>query len=113
MRALAVFQDKPGWQTAWLKPGFRHVLAAVELPSGYAVVADPIAGGLHFWAGPGDLVYLTDYYRGMGATAVETNASPGGLFYPTRWTCVEAVKRILGIRALSVLTPYQLYKRLT
>ena len=29
------------------------------------------------------------------------------------FTCVEAVKRILGIRATWVLTPWQLYRRLS
>ena len=87
-------------------------MVAVEVAEGAVVTVDPSYGGLHLWAAGCDLKYVADYYLGVGATVVETNAEPGGFMYPTRWTCVEVVKRVLGIRALLVLTPHQLYRRL-
>ena len=113
MKALAVFQDKPDWLACWLKRGFRHVLVAVEVSAGTVVVLDSADGGMHLWAAECDLEDVADYYRGIDATVVETEAQPGGTLYPTRWTCVEVAKRALGVRAPLVLTPWQLYKYLT
>lgn len=113
MRALAVFQDKPDWRVAWLRHGFRHMLTVVEVAENTVVVLDTAGGGLHPWAGGCVLDEVADHYRALGDTVVETEANPGGTLYPTRWTCVEVAKRILGVRGLFVLTPYQLYRRLT
>lgn len=112
MRALAVFMDKTNWQNVWMKRGFRHVLVAIEIEENSIVVLDAAMGGLHSWAGGCDLEDIADYYRGYDATVVETDAQPGGTLCPTPWTCVEMVKRALGVRGL-VLTPYDLYRRLT
>ena len=112
MRALAVFQDKFDWQTAWLRRGYRHVLVAIETGD-IVVVLDPANGGLHLWAGVCTLESIANHYRDINSIVVETSAFPGGFLYPTRWTCVEAVKRVLGVRGIFVLTPYQLYRRLT
>ena len=115
MKALAIFQDSPDqWrlQEIWLKPGFRHVLVAIEV-TGIVVVLDPANGGLHPWADDCELEAVAEHYRGIGATVVPVDAIPGGPIYPTRWTCVEVVKRVLGVRGLFVLTPYQLYRELT
>ncbi len=113
MRALAVFSDLTDWRARWLKKGFRHVLVAVEVDENMIVVIDPAGGGLHPWAANCILEDVAGHYRGQGDTVVETTADPGGYQYPTRWTCVEAVKRMLGVHGLFVLTPYQLFKRLT
>ena len=112
MKALAVFQDKPDRLLRWMKPGFRHVLVAVEIDD-TVVVLDSADGGLHLWSGYCDLKDVADYYRGLKATVVETEAKPSGTLYPTRWTCVEVAKRALGVRAPFVLTPRQLHRRLT
>ena len=112
MNALAVFLDKTNWQNAWLKRGFRHVLVAIEIEQGTVVVLDAAGGGLHVWAGACTLEQMADYYIEFGAIVVETKARPAGALCPTPWTCVEMVKRALGVRDLFILTPLQLYRRL-
>ena len=112
MKALVIFQDREVWQTCWMKPGFRHVLIALQVTDDMVVILDTGAGGIHPWAGAMSLDDVGEHYIIKGSTVVETDAEPGGTLYPTRWTCVEVVKRTLGLRAPFVLTPYQLYWRL-
>ena len=112
MKALAIFKDKSE-PFILLKRGFQHCLVAVEIRKDEVVVIDPAAGGLHLWASGCQLVDVAAYYRGEGCTVVETEASTGGSRYSTRWTCVEVVKRVLGVRGFFILTPYQLYRRLS
>lgn len=104
MKALAIFHGKSRW---WK---FRHVLVAVETSEGTVVVIDPAGGGLHPWAGGCDIDEVAEHYRDIGMTVVETEANPGGGL--SRFTCVDVVKRVLGIRGMFILTPYQLYRRL-
>ena len=49
MKALVIFQDSEDWKVAWLKPGFRHVLVAVEACEGAVAILDSGNGGLHLW----------------------------------------------------------------
>ncbi|KAF0112782.1 MAG: hypothetical protein FD149_2342, partial [Rhodospirillaceae bacterium] len=69
------------------------------------------------WAvhGIGTVPDLAVLYRNQGLTVVETV-----LFVPplrlapwAPFTCVEAVKRILGIHVRAIITPWQLYKVLS
>ncbi len=57
---------------------------------------------------------LAAWYRARGLTVVPATIRVEEL-RPAPWmpfTCVEAVKRVLGLRSRSVLTPWQLYRRL-
>jgi len=114
-RAWVVFSGVSElWWLRLLRPGFRHCFVALD-DGRHWVVVDPLApftdvavlGVPPGWDVPG-------WFRDLGMTVV---AAPvrRGLTRPAPWgpfTCVEAVKRVLGLHAPFVLTPWQLYRRL-
>jgi hypothetical protein len=114
--ALVVFSDETAlWWLRLLRRGFRHCFVAVPV-AGHWVVCDPLSHRIDISlvdrTGGIDLAF---WYRDHGLTVVETP-----LFCPPQkpapWrlmTCVEAVKRVLGVHAPSVFTPWQLYRFLT
>ncbi|ARJ64956.1 hypothetical protein WV31_04345 [Magnetospirillum sp. ME-1] len=116
-RALVVFSGKAdlGWLRL-LRPGFRHCFVLLEL-GGVWVCVNPLAHrtSVELWS----LDPATDLAAWLcaqeGLSVVETvvrhpprRASPIGIF-----SCVEAVKRVLGLQDRWVLTPGQLYDHLT
>ncbi|CAO3417695.1 hypothetical protein [Azospirillum doebereinerae] len=114
--AWVVFRgDAPLWWLRALRPGFRHCLALLN-DGRHWVVVDPLAPFTD--VAVLDLPATHDvpgWYRDLGLTVV---AAPvrRGLIRPAPWgpfTCVEAVKRLLGLHAPLVLTPWQLHRHLT
>jgi hypothetical protein len=115
-RAWVVFSGAA--ELRWLRllrPGFRHCFVALD-DGRHWVVVDPLAPFTDVsvldvpagWDVPG-------WFRGLGMTVVPAPVRRG-LTRPAPWapfTCVEAVKRVLGLHAPFVLTPWQLYRRLT
>ncbi|PWC36444.1 hypothetical protein [Azospirillum sp. TSO35-2] len=106
--------EAPLWWLRVLKPGFRHCLALLHDGRRWVVV-DPLAGFtdiavLDLPAG----FDLPGWYRAQGLTVDAAPlhrpaaAAPWGPF-----TCVEAVKRLIGLRAPWVLTPWQLHRHLS
>jgi hypothetical protein len=103
------------WWLHLLKPGFRHCLVALHDGRGWLIL-DPLAHVTRLAAVP----------AGAGFDPVAWLLAQGYLPVPVRpaaptpaaapwapYTCVEAVKRVLGIRARFVLTPWQLFRHLT
>ncbi|MEI6558953.1 MAG: hypothetical protein WCO00_11150 [Rhodospirillaceae bacterium] len=115
-RAWVVFCD--GTELAWLRllrPGFRHCF--VMLHDGERWIAiDPLAALLEVTVPPVAADFdLPGWFAGRGHAVV---AAPirRALGRPAPWapfTCVETCKRVLGLRDRLVLTPWQLYRRLT
>lgn len=108
------FRDAVG--LSWmglLKPGFRHCFVLLRKEEGW-IVCDPLS---HYTmidfvkADDG----LLDHLAAGGCLLIPAHARvPARLPLPWRpFTCVEAVKRILGLRAPWTLTPWQLCRRLT
>lgn len=115
VRALVVFGGRCGvWWLRWLKPGFRHCFAAVDDGTQWLTI-DPLLHRLEVRAsGLASDFDLAAAYRRMGLVviavsppAVPRRAAVFGLF-----TCVETVKRLLGLRGVWVLTPWQLFRLL-
>jgi len=113
--ALAVFSGETEfWWLKGLKPGFRHCFLVLEI-DGVWVVFDPLSHQTRFGLFPaGDAATLAAGYEASGCTVAPCLARPAP---PKRapllpHTCVEAVKRVLGLHARGVLTPWQLYKKL-
>ena len=104
-------------ELAWLrllKPGFRHCLVALHEPAGW-IVYDPLAHATEFALLP--LEAAADPFAwllGHGYLPVPARRRPPlrRPLAPAPFTCVEAVKRALGLRAPLVLTPWQLFRRL-
>jgi hypothetical protein len=97
-----------------LRPGFRHCFALLARPSGW-VVYNPLS---HFTEvevlANGTSEELSRWFRSQGYRVVACEAAePMPVPAPWRpYTCVEAIKRVLGLRAPWVFTPWQLYRRL-
>lgn len=110
-RALVVFSGGAGllW-LRWLKPGFRHCFVALDDGIEWLTV-DPLLHRLEIRAsGLPSGFDLAAEYRRMDLEVIEVvpapvpvRRAPLGLF-----TCVETAKRLLGIRARRILTPWQL-----
>ncbi len=103
------------WWLRFLTPGFRHCFVLLD-DGRHWLVLDPLAPFTDIAALDRDgAPDLPDWYRGLGMTVVEAPVRRG-LSRPAPWgpfTCVEAVKRVLGLHAPFVLTPRQLHRRLT
>jgi hypothetical protein len=110
--ALVVFSGRADLRwLACLKPGFRHCFAA--LASGrHWVVYNPLSHctDIAVLDGVGGDA-LAAWYRSHGFTVVcWTRRRPAAKPAPPGfYTCVEAVKRVLGIHAPRVITPWNLY----
>jgi hypothetical protein len=111
-RALVVFGGGSGvrW-LRWLKPGFRHCFVAVDDGIEWLTV-DSLLHRLEIRAsGLASAFDLAAEYRRRALAVIEVvpapvplRRAPLGLF-----TCVETAKRLLGIRARWILTPWQLH----
>ncbi|MFT6582863.1 MAG: hypothetical protein ACJAU6_003309 [Alphaproteobacteria bacterium] len=95
-----------------LKPGFRHCFLVVEAPECW-VVYEPLSHRTEISvipAGQGfdPTAWLRHFNYTVVPAVIETpprTAAPWGPF-----TCVEAVKRVLGVRDSFVLTPWRFYE---
>jgi hypothetical protein len=115
-RALVAFSGRAdlGWLRL-LRPGFRHCFVVLDTAAGWILV-NPMAHRtdlrpLGLPAG----FDLAGWYQGQGLRVVETRPSRPP-HSPAPWrphTCVETVKRILGIQDGFVLTPWQLFRHLS
>lgn len=113
--AWIVFSDNTG--LAWLRllrRGFRHCFAVLHDGRQWITV-DPLSSGLQVVLPtvPPDFD-LPRWFRLQGHTVVA--AGPVRLeARPLPWapfTCVEACKRLLGLGAPGIFTPWQLYRHL-
>jgi hypothetical protein len=115
-RALVVFSGRTGvrW-LQWLKPGFRHCFVALDDGIEWLTV-DPLLHRLEIRASRLPSAFdLAAEYRRMELAVVEVIPAPVPLLRAPfgLFTCVETAKRLLGIRARWVLTPWQLHRWLT
>lgn len=115
-RAWVVFTDEGRiWWLKWLRPGFRHCFAILN-DGAHWVAAEPLAHCLECSVLPSPPDFnLPAWLAAQGHRVVET---PLNRKLPTHaplafLNCVEVVKRIIGLRAPWVMTPYQLYRHLT
>lgn len=103
------------WWLHLLKPGFRHCLVALHDGRGWLIV-DPLAHVTRVGSVPAGVGFdPVAWLLAQGYLPVPARpAAPTPLAAPwAPYTCVEAVKRVLGIRARFVLTPWQLFRHLT
>ena len=113
--AVVVFSDAAAlpW-LRWLRPGFRHCFVAV--PDGDAwLVLDPLAHRLHLaHGGCGPAAAVAAHYRARGLVAlvVRRHEPPRRAAPLAAFTCVETVKRVLGLHRRWIFTPYQLFRYL-
>jgi hypothetical protein len=113
--AWVVFSgEAPLWWLRCLRPGFRHCFVVLNDGERWILV-DPLAPHTEvrvldrpaLWDVPG-------WYRGRGHAVVRAAVRRDRVRVapPAPFTCVEAVKRVIGLADPAVLTPWQLYRRL-
>lgn len=98
-----------------LKPGFRHCYAYLALPGGWVGI-DPLSHmieikGFYGWPADAD---LARHLRGLGycALTVPVLDAPRRLAPPLPFSCVEAVKRLIGLQSWRIRTPWELFLHL-
>ena len=97
-----------------LRSGFRHCFVAVRREGGW-VICDPLSHQTDLSVIKGfGADELAAWYRSHGLRVIETciRAAPSCPAPIRPYTCVEAVKRVLGLHAGWVITPWQLYRLL-
>lgn len=116
---LVVFRGKVNvWWTRFLKPGFHHCFVMLRI-DGQWVLFEPLGRQIEIWVGSSSVRSVEDdpqiFYRKLGYHVVCTDIleTPKSMAPLGLCTCVEMVKRTLGIRDVFILTPFQLYCRLT
>lgn len=115
-RAVVVF-DGAAYAVPYrlLRPGFRHCWVALD-EAGNWTVLEARASALDVRTLAASDYDIAGFYRRRGFAVRETCASPVGkaaraVGFPLM-TCVEVVKRVLGIDRAGVITPWQLYRYL-
>ena len=121
-RALVVFSGQT--ELPWLRllrPGFRHCFVLIESrgqdvlgadAEGGWVLYNPLSNATQIALWPlHDEETIRAWLAQQGYTVVETHVRPlMARVLPWRpFTCVEAVKRALGLHESGIFTPWQLY----
>ena len=108
--------DARVWWLRVLKPGFRHVAVAIADGVGVEgyVFYNPLlnASELAWIAGSENSVKAKMQAGGFLVVSTKTQEMPKKPLAIRPYSCVEGVKRALGVNAPWVFTPYQLYKLL-
>lgn len=114
-RAVVVFSGESDLMILrLLKPGFRHCCALIEAGK-YWVFYNPTSRGTEIAVFKGLTIDLiVSWFTGNGHVVVCSRVAdaPPCLAPIRAFSCVEAVKRVMGIHAPWVLTPWQLFTRL-
>lgn len=117
MRALVVFHGRgEGRLARFLAPGFRHCFVCVLDPRARIWLRlDGRHGIPELRADAAADFALAAFFRASGFIVVELeNVAPRSPRTPLMLgTCVGAVKRVIGLHAPFVLTPRQLFRRLS
>lgn len=114
-RALVVFGGEVDikW-LRFLRPGYRHCFALLE-SGGSWVMYNPLSNGTEVEVWPGDQEEAIRAWLVVNGYEVIDEVVRPLRPRPFSWapySCVEAVKRVLGLRAPRVFTPWQLYRHL-
>ena len=98
-----------------LKPGFRHCFLALP-DRGQWLLYDPMAHATALQGlplAPGTNVFDALLAEGFVVVPARVRCAPRRPAPVAPFTCVEAVKRALGIHARGVVTPWDLFRYLT
>lgn len=113
-----VFMDETSlWWLRFLKKGFRHCYLLVKLDDGMTwLEINPMSNQLfievyQFFE---SVDFIGDVKKVLSAEICEVNVENVGLKTAplSFFTCVEMVKRVIGLHNRFVITPYQLYKKI-
>lgn len=115
-RAVVVFAEETRLpKLRRLKPGFRHCFAYMAQPDGWIGV-DPLSHRLEIrsFSGWDPEADLAGHLRGLGQCALTVPLLQPRLRLapPLPFSCVETVKRLVGLHSWAVRTPWELFLEL-
>lgn len=98
----------------WLKPGFRHCFIALNHEELWIVYNHLSHQTFLSVVADSSINEMIEWHMGKGWKVIryaikDAKAKPA-TFWPN--TCVEAVKRVLGVQNRFIITPWQLYRHL-
>ena len=110
---LVVFTDQTDlWWLAFLRRGYRHCFLLIRFDNIWISV-DALAHKTEIMRiDIPDSFSLIKWFESQGDSVVrcptiQTKLKP---LWPSAFSCVEAVKRVLGVQKFFIFTPWQLYK---
>lgn len=110
---LVVFSDQTDlWWLKFLRRGFRHCFILIRFADMWISI-DALAHKTEVMRiDIPDFVTLKQWLENQGEIVIKYHITPTKFkpCWPSVFSCVESVKRIIGIRNLFILTPWQLYK---
>lgn len=115
-RAVVVFAEETRLpKLRRLKPGFRHCYAYLAMPGGWVGI-DPLSHmievkGFYDWSAEADLAAHLRR-QGLCALTVPVLTAPRRLAPPLPFSCVEVVKRLIGLQSWRIRTPWELFLHL-
>ncbi len=113
LSAYVVFVDYTNlWWLKFLKRGFRHCYIILDFEK-FLIEVNSYSNKMVIKA-IDNKNYLTTLQVFHKAKVIKTsvNLTPERICPISCFTCVEAVKRILGIQNFFIITPYSLYRKL-
>lgn len=107
-KCFVVFVDNTSlWWLHLLKKDFRHCYILFETDSGEYLELNPMSNKV-FITIRNNIDFSTMRYCEIKMQKAPLKCAPLGFF-----TCVEFVKRIIGIHDFFIITPYQLFLKLS
>jgi hypothetical protein len=116
-RAIVVFEHRAArGPLRWLAPGFRHCFCLLDTVHSGWLLCDPLKGSLRLDVLPAvEIGVLVEHYVGTGrhvAVGPARSATADQAGWPVMLTCVELVKRAIGLHAPRTFTPWRLFLEL-
>lgn len=117
-KTYVVFTNTTGlWWLKFLKSGFRHCYLLFSMQNGRKWLeinpySNQVVISLHRFDEPQSIEDILQIRGDNLSCAVQIKNAPQKCAPLGFFTCVELVKRVLGIHSARIITPYQLYKKL-
>ncbi len=116
LEALIIFEDRP--DSFWLRllrPGFRHCFCLLRQPSGWLLLDSRSRGFEARQVPPCGADSLVRAFSELGAHVIgmARGSTPNRRLPPAPFSCVELVKRAIGVTHAAILSPFQLYRTLS
>ena len=113
MRALVAFHGRGHmWWNRWCRAGFKHCFIALD-DGRFWITIDGRAGVPEIRVAASSAFDLAAFWREQGLVVLATEARPDPISPLVLATCVGTIKRLTGIRAPWIFTPYRLFKHLS
>lgn len=117
-QAYVVFQDNTSlWWLRFLKKGFRHCYLLLVVENGASVLElNPMSNQIfikfYTQVNGFDYIYQLKKNPQLKVCEAKIGSAPLKCAPVMAFTCVEFVKRVLGIHSKTIITPFQLFNKI-